>query len=68
MKMAEKKKASVSKTTAKKKVTKGDTYMCEVCGLGITVDTVCGCVDVCDIVCCGVPMKEKKTRAKAAKK
>ena len=61
--MAQKKAA-----TAKKKVAKGDTYACEVCGLAVTVDEVCGCVDVCDIICCGEPMKAKKPRAKAAKK
>ncbi len=65
--MAEKKKAATQKPSAKKKVAKGDAYVCEVCGLAVTVDTVCGCVDVCDIVCCGKPMKEKKAKAKAAK-
>ena len=60
--MAEKK-----KTTAKKKVTKGDSYVCEVCGLAVTVDKACGCVDVCDIICCGKPMKERKIKVKSAK-
>jgi len=44
--MAEKKQA-----TAKKKMTKGTSYACEVCGLVVSVDEVCGCIDVCDIVC-----------------
>ena len=35
-------------------------YSCEACGLLITVDNVCGCVDACDIVCCGESMKAKK--------
>jgi hypothetical protein len=58
--------ATKAKTVAKKtstvkkavkKVAKGQSYACEVCGLVVTVDEVCGCVDVCDIVCCGEPMK-----------
>ncbi len=63
------KKAAVKKPAVKKAVgspKKGDNYKCEVCGLAITVDEACGCVDVCDIICCGKPMKanvsKKKTR------
>ena len=70
--MAEKKVAKPAKATAKKTTkratAKGDSFVCEVCGLAVTVDTVCGCAEVCDIICCGQTMKEKKTRAKAAKK
>lgn len=44
-------------TTASKKGTK---YNCGVCGLVVTVDNVCGCVDTCDIICCGKEMKPKK--------
>jgi hypothetical protein len=66
--MAEKKGAPVKKATAKKKISKGDSYVCEVCGLAISVDEVCGCVDACDIICCSKPMKQRKARAKAAKK
>lgn len=66
--MAEKKAATAQKATLKKKIAKGASYACEVCGLAVTVDEVCGCVDVCDIVCCGKPMKEKKVKVKAAKK
>ena len=60
--MAEKKQA-----TAKKKMTKGTSYACEVCGLVVSVDEACGCVDVCDIVCCGRPMRERKGKVKASK-
>lgn len=35
-------------------------YGCSVCGLAITVDNICGCVDECDIICCGEQMKPKK--------
>lgn len=45
---------------AKTKVRKGSRYACEVCGLVISVDKNCGCVDVCDIICCGKEMKPKK--------
>ena len=39
---------------------KGTKYTCGVCGLVISVDNVCGCVEACDIVCCGEEMKPKK--------
>ena len=48
------------KKAAKKGVKKGDVYKCGVCGLAVTVDEVCGCVDYCDIICCEKPMKPKK--------
>ena len=50
----------VTKKAAKKGVKKGDAYQCSVCGLVVTVDEVCGCVDYCDIVCCEKQMKAKK--------
>ena len=40
----------------KGKVTKGDRYACDVCGLVVSVDEICGCVDACDIICCGEQM------------
>jgi hypothetical protein len=58
--MAKKKQA-----TAKKKMAKGTSYACEVCGLVVSVDEVCGCVDVCDIICCGRSMEERKSKVKA---
>jgi hypothetical protein len=45
---------------AKKAVKKGDVYKCGVCGIAVSVDEVCGCVDTCDIICCEKPMKIKK--------
>jgi hypothetical protein len=57
--------AKMEPTAAKKKMTKGASYTCEVCGLVMSVDEVCGCVDVCDIICCGKPMKERKIKVKA---
>jgi hypothetical protein len=60
---------TAAKAAAVKKVAKGDSYVCGVCGLAVTVDDACGCVDVCDIICCGEPMKTRKVpvKAKAAK-
>lgn len=39
------------------KTEQGSSYTCGVCGLVVTVDEVCNCVDVCDLICCGEPMK-----------
>jgi len=66
--MAEKKEKKAEKAPSKKKIGKGDSYVCEVCGLAVLVDEVCGCVDACDIVCCSKPMKERKIKVRATKK
>jgi hypothetical protein len=73
--MATKKKVATSKvvkTPKPKKIVKkaspkrqkelksGSHYECGVCGLGVTVDEVCGCADFCDIICCGEQMKPSK--------
>lgn len=52
--------APAKKTTAKsrrEKVKAGEKYSCEVCGLVVSIDETCGCVDACDIVCCGEEMR-----------
>ncbi len=64
-KAATMKKPVAKKAPAKKVARKGQSLECEVCGLAVTVDEDCGCVEECDIVCCGQPMKEKKPRARA---
>jgi hypothetical protein len=51
------------KRAPKKGVKKGEVYECSVCGLAVTVDEVCGCVDACDIICCEKQMKPKKRGA-----
>ena len=53
---------AAKKTPAKrgKKTSKGDQYSCQVCGLVVSVDETCGCVDTCDIICCGEEMKARK--------
>ncbi|OGD46831.1 hypothetical protein A3K79_02890 [Candidatus Bathyarchaeota archaeon RBG_13_46_16b] len=38
-------------------------YKCDECGLVVVVDDPCGC-SMCDLVCCGEPMKEVKSKAK----
>ncbi|MCX8093193.1 MAG: hypothetical protein N3E50_03395 [Candidatus Goldbacteria bacterium] len=51
------------KTTKTKKSNaskKGKKLYCEKCGIVVTVDTICGCVEPCDLICCGEPLKEKK--------
>jgi len=40
-------------------VKKGKKYKCETCGLVVVVDKDCGCAE-CDLICCGVPLKEVK--------
>ena len=50
-----------AKPAAKKPVVpKGSKYTCSVCGMVVSVDTVCGCVETCDLICCEKQMKLKK--------
>jgi hypothetical protein len=42
-----------------KSMKKSEKWVCGECGLVVTVDETCGCVDVCDIMCCGKAMKQK---------
>jgi len=56
------KRASSRKVVSKGRTKVGDRYECGVCGLAVTVDEVCGCEDVCDIICCSGPMKKKRSR------
>jgi hypothetical protein len=49
----------VKKIRKKSKIKKGEKYVCSTCGLVVSVDKVCDCADVCDIVCCDKPMKKK---------
>ncbi len=48
----------------KAKNKKGTTYECRVCGYRIIVDEGCGCAEEHVFVCCGQPMKKKRTVAK----
>jgi len=53
------KKIAPKKTTKSKKAKKNDKLVCDKCGLVVSVDTMCGCADVCDLLCCGKEMKLK---------
>jgi len=58
-----KKTSAVTKTRSKaagSPMKKGAKYQCTVCGMAVTVDKICGCVEAHDIVCCGTEMKPKK--------
>jgi hypothetical protein len=65
--MPEKKASAAKKPRARSKTTKGDSYVCDVCGLAVVVDEVCGCEEVHEIICCEQPMRKRATRAKATK-
>lgn len=66
--MAAKKEAQKKKSEAKTGIKKGESYVCGVGGLAVSVDEVCGCVDFCDIICCGKPMKMRPAKVRATKK
>jgi hypothetical protein len=62
--MAPRKQTSRKKAPVKENARKGESYACEACGLVVTVDEACGCVDACEIMCCEMPMKKtRKTKA-----
>jgi hypothetical protein len=60
VKKAKGKKAPVKKRASRAKTRVGDSYVCNVCGLAVTVDEACDCVDACDIICCEKPMKKRR--------
>jgi hypothetical protein len=49
----------VKKKTKKTSSKKSPRYECGVCGLAVTVDNICGCIDTHNIICCGEAMKSK---------
>ena len=49
-----------NKNARKKEKEKGERLVCGTCGLEVTVDNLCGSVDVCDLVCCGLEMQPKE--------
>ncbi|MDD5701240.1 MAG: hypothetical protein PHU23_04230 [Dehalococcoidales bacterium] len=68
-------KAAAAKTAAAKKptgraaarkVSKGDTLTCELCGLQLIVDETGDVLAGREVICCGQSMKEKPGRAKAS--
>ena len=49
------------KAKEKRKNKAGDRYICDVCGLGVTVDEECCCADPCNLICCDMPMKRRRS-------
>jgi hypothetical protein len=49
----------VKKTAAKRKTAgrKPRKLECKDCGLVLSVDELCGCKDLSNVTCCGVPMR-----------
>jgi len=54
-------KGAGSKTSPKGGKKAGDRYLCDACGLAVTVDEECCCLNPCDLVCCDMPMKKKQS-------
>jgi hypothetical protein len=54
------KKPPVKKRVSRSKTRVGDSYVCNVCGLAVTVDEACDCVGACDIICCDKPMRKRR--------
>lgn len=48
----------IKKTPSKSR--KGRKYVCEVCGLAVTVDRDCGCAEACELICCDKVMRPGK--------
>jgi hypothetical protein len=64
------KKTGTAKAKSRSKVGKGDSVVCEVCGLSVVVEEVGGIVarEETVLYCCGEPMKARKAARKAAPK
>ena len=60
----------VKKALTEKKVIKGDSLECEICGVSVVVEEVGGgaVAEETILLCCGKPMKKKVSNAKSAKK
>jgi hypothetical protein len=59
---AKAKKAPGKKAASRGKTKAGDALVCGVCGMSVTVDEICGCVESHDIICCERPMKKRSRR------
>ncbi|MBI4848081.1 MAG: hypothetical protein HY808_05815 [Nitrospirae bacterium] len=60
--VAKKRKTSPAKTKKTATMKKGAKYGCNVCGIVVKVDEICGCVEEHDIICCSKPMKPKRNK------
>jgi hypothetical protein len=56
-------KKPVAKSAPKKPSRAGSRYACGDCGMVVVLEEDCGCQTI-DLVCCGTPMKKKRTTAK----
>ena len=45
---------------------KGDTYECKSCGIEVVCSSGCEC-NVCELLCCGKPMKNVKKSSRKKK-
>ncbi len=45
----------------------GDRYVCDACGMVVSVEGACAC-DPCGLVCCDIPMVKAPGAAKKARK
>ncbi len=62
--------ATTEKKTAKKKISSGDSLVCDICGMSVIVEEIGG-VPVGEetvLLCCGKPMKTKTGKTKASAK
>lgn len=57
-----------ARTKKQKKNKKGTRYACDECGMVVGVVDPCGCADVCDLYCCGAPMKPVKSGRKTKRR
>ncbi len=66
-KAATAKKATAAKTAPKKRVSKGESVVCEVCGLSVVVEEVGGVAvsEETTLLCCGKLMKTRRAPVKA---
>jgi hypothetical protein len=63
--MPEKKASTAKKPRTAGKTSKGDNYVCELCGLSVIVDEDCCCEEAHAIICCEKPMKKRARKAAA---
>ncbi len=65
-----KKAAAPEKVTAKNRASKGETLVCQVCGLSVTVEEIgdIALVQGRYLLCCEEPMKAKASKTQAARK
>jgi hypothetical protein len=61
-------KKPAAKSSPAKKINKGDSLSCTVCGFSVTVDECGDVVEAEEIICCEQPMKPKARKVKVPAK